>query len=51
MNEIKTKEEVKAFFERKMDDKKAWMDAVRGRVSRLEERGVKVATLKQVFSA
>ncbi len=49
MNKIKTKEEVKAFFKQKMDDKKAWTDTVRGRSSRLEERGVRVATLKQVF--
>lgn len=47
---IKTKAEVKAFFERKMDDRKAWMDTVRGRSSRLESRDVRVATLKQVFS-
>lgn len=50
VRQIKTKEDVKAFFQKKMDDKKAWMDFVRkGRSSELEKREIKVATLDKVF--
>lgn len=48
---IKTKEDVKRFFQKIVDDKKAWTECVRaGRsVAELEQRGMKFAKLSEVL--
>lgn len=48
---IRTKEDVRQFFQKMIDDKKAWTECVRaGRpVSELKQQGIRVAKLNDVL--